>query len=276
MPTENPLLDDEAVLKFVVRGYHLVHPDLPAKLNEKVYSACSALAENPGNGIYTAVPELREVYEHPSVQGALASLLGTDYRMNAHRHLHTTPAHYLHSQNWHQDSTNVRHHQIQTVLAMYYPQEVTPESGPTVILPASHFRNAPTDRMASYANIRGQLFLNVPAGTVAIVHYDIWHAGTLNRSDNPRHMLKFLFDRRSEPLTPSWNHNPNLSSDAVQNRIMEMAGPPIGYCSDFYKEWQLRRNMWDWLCGKRQNLTPGGFKELLGQDAESEQKENTV
>ena len=250
MSSENLLLDDDAVLKFVARGYHLVHPELPVGLNERICSACSALTENPGNGIYAAVPELQEVYQHPVVRGALASLLGTDYRMNAHRHLHSTPPRYLQSQNWHQDSTNLRHHQIRTVLAMYYPQEVTPENGPTVILPASHFRNAPTDRMASYANIRGQVFLNVPAGTVAIVHYDIWHAGTLNRSENPRHMLKFLFDRRTEPLAPSWNHDPNLSSDVVQNGIMEMTGPPLGYSSDFYKEWQLRRDMWDWLCGK--------------------------
>lgn len=274
MSLEKQLLSDEEVLRFVVRGYHLVQPDLPAELHARIYSACSQLSQNPGNGIYDAIPELREVYEHPNVRGALASLLGSDYRMNAHRHLHTTPANHLFSQGWHQDGTNVRHHQVRTVLAMYYPQEVTPENGPTVILPASHFRNAPTDRMASYANIRGQLFLNVPAGTVAIVHYDIWHAGTLNRSANPRHMLKFLFDRRSEPLEPSWNHAPNFSPDLVQSQIMEMAGPPLGYCSDFYKEWQLRREMWDWLCGKSQNLAAGGFKDMLGQDQEQEREES--
>lgn len=263
MTRKDYLLTDAQVMRFVNHGYHLVELDLPADLNETIYEACSALDKNPGNGIYDAVPELREVYEHPKVQGALVSLLGEDMQMNAHRHLHTTPANHLRSQGWHQDGTNVRHHQIRTVLAMYYPQDVTPENGPTVILPGSHFRNAPTDRMATYANIKGQVFLTVKAGTVAITHYDIWHAGTLNRSDRPRHMLKFLFDRKSEPVTPSWDHDPVNGPDIAQKMGREVAGPPDGY-SDYYKEWELRREMWDWLLGKGAPVPAGAFKDMLG------------
>jgi hypothetical protein len=264
MPDRDTLLNDEQVMRFVTRGYHLVELDLPAGLNETIYEACGRLESNPGNGIYDAVPELREVYAHPKVQGALVSLLGEEMRMNAHRHLHTTPARYLHSQNWHQDGTNVRHHQVRTALALYYPQDVTPENGPTVILPGSHFRNAPTDRMAAYANIRGQVFLTVRAGTVAITHYDIWHAATLNRSDRPRHMLKFLFDRRSEPSAPSWNHDPVAGASVAQQLLREMVGPPYGYTSDFYKEWELRREMWDWLLGREARDPAGAFKDMLG------------
>lgn len=258
------LLTDAQVLHFINHGYHLVEPDLPAGLNETIYAACSRLETNPGNGIYDAVPELHEVYTHPRVQGALISLLGEGMRMNAHRHLHTTPAQHLHSQTWHQDGTNVRHHQIRTVLAMYYPQDVTLENGPTVILPGSHFRNAPTDRMATYANIKGQVFLTVKAGTVAITHYDIWHAGTLNRSDRPRHMLKFLFDRTEPPTAPSWNHDPIDGPKIAQQRFGEMVGPPSGYTSDLYKEWQLRKEMWDWLTGQGNPVLAGAFKDMLG------------
>src|ERR1041385_7199993 len=103
MAADPPLLDDDAVLRFIAHGYHLLHLDLPSDLNEAIYDACSQLTTNPGNGIYDAVPELHQVYEHPVLQGALISLLGADCRMNAHRHLHTTPAHHLHSQGWHQD-----------------------------------------------------------------------------------------------------------------------------------------------------------------------------
>ncbi len=258
------LLTDAQMMHFVNHGYHLVELDLPPGLNETIYAACNRLESNPGNGIYDAVPELQEVYSHPKVRGALISLLGEDMRMNAHRHLHTTSARQLHSQNWHQDGTNVRHHQIRTVLAMYYPQDVTPESGPTVVLPGSHFRNAPTDRMATYTNIRGQVFLTVKAGTVAITHYDIWHAASLNRSDKPRHMLKFLFDRQSAPSAPSWNHDPVEGPKIAQQLVSEMVGPPSGYTSDLYKEWQLRREMWDWLMGQGAVVHAGAFKDMLG------------
>lgn len=264
MKTEDYLLTDAQVMRFVNYGYHLVEPDLPPGLNESIYEACSRLEQNPGNGIYDAVPALREVYEHPMVRGALVSLLGEDMQMNAHRHLHTTPANHLRSQTWHQDGTNVRHHQIRTVLAMYYPQDVTAENGPTVVLPGSHFRNAPTDRMATYTNIRGQVFLNVKAGTVAITHYDIWHAATLNRSDRPRHMLKFLFDRKAEPLQPSWNHDPIHGPKIAKGMVSEMVGPPTGYTSDLYKEWELRREMWEWLMGQDAHVPAGAFKDMLG------------
>lgn len=264
MKTKDFLLTDAQVMRFVNHGYHLVEPDLPLGLNERIYEACSQLEQNPGNGIYDAVPELREVYEHPMVRGALVSLLGEDMQMNAHRHLHTTPANHLHSQGWHQDGTNVRHHQIRTVLGMYYPQDVTPENGPTVVLPGSHFRNAPTDRMAAYANIKGQVFLTVKAGTVAITHYDIWHAATLNRSDKPRHMLKFLFDRKSEPRQPNWNHDTVNGAKIAQGMVSEMVGPPYGYNSDFYKEWELRREMWNWLMGLDARVPAGAFKDMLG------------
>ena len=264
MKLDDCLLTDDQVMRFAVHGYHLVEPDLPSGLNETIYEACSRLEENPGNGIYDAVPELRLVYEHPMVRGALISLLGNDMTMNAHRHLHTTPANHLHSQTWHQDGTNVRHHQIRTVLAMYYPQDVTADNGPTVVLPGSHFRNAPTDRMATYANIQGQVFLTVNAGTVAITHYDIWHAATLNRSNRPRHMLKFLFDRKSAPAAPSWRHDPGEGARIALRRITEMVGPPYGYNSDYYKEFELRREMWDWLIGVGTKVAAGAFKDMLG------------
>ena len=259
------LLDDTQMMHFINHGYHLVQlDDLGSAFHANVTEECSSNRHDVGNGIYDSLPALRKVYEHPMVLGALVSLLGEEMQMNAHRHLHTTPAHYLNSQTWHQDGTNFRHHQIRNVLAMYYPQEVTPENGPTVILPGSHFRNAPTDRMATYSNIQGQVFLTVKAGTVAITHYDIWHAATLNRSDRPRHMLKFLFDRKSEPVKPSWNHDPVNGTGIAQGLISEMVGPPSGYTSDYYKEWELRNKMWNWLLGQDAQIGARAFMDMLG------------
>lgn len=263
MPSSKFLLTDSQIMDFINRGYLLVETDFPAAFHAEVCTQIERLKDNPGNGILAAVPPLQEVYDHPKVRGALVSLLGADMAMNGHRHLHTTPARHLHSQTWHQDGTNVRHHQIRTVLAMYYPQDVSAEMGPTVILPGSHFRNAPTDRMATYANIKGQVFLTVKAGTVAITHYDIWHAGTLNRTDRPRQMLKFLFDRQSAPAAPSWNHDPTEGPKIARSRFTEMVGPPSGYTSDYYKEWELRKEMWAWLTGAAARVPAGAFKDML-------------
>lgn len=241
------LLDDEQVINFIIRGYHLVEPDLPEGLNEAICAELDALEDNPGDGILDAVPRLHDVYGHPAVRGALVSLLGADYQMHSHRHWHKRPGPcgYLY---WHQDGTNQRHHETRTVLAMYYPHDVTPELGPTIIVPGTHFRNAPTDRMATYLNIRGQVPLTVKAGTVAITHYDLWHAAAANRTDRTRHMLKFLFFRGSEPTAPSWNHDPTEAA-ALTGR--QMTFDPAVPCSqsDQYKQRALRRHMWRHMCG---------------------------
>lgn len=255
------LLTDDQVAAFIALGYHLVEPDLPPHLNESVCEQISKLKSNPGNGILDCVPMLREVYDHPRVRGALISLLGEDYRMNPHRHLHTNmPG--SRSQGWHQDGTNVRHHQVWTVLGMYYPHDVPASMGPTVVMPGTHFRNAPTDRMQTYGNLKGMVALTVKAGTVAITHYDLWHAATRNRTDRPRYMLKFLFDRGTAPKSPSWNHDTATATASARRWITHMIGSQ-GYCSDFYKEWEIRKEMWLWMLGIDERVAQGAFKDML-------------
>jgi hypothetical protein len=261
MPDRDDLLTDEQVLSFITRGYHLVEPDFPEGFNEGVCEAIDHLKGSLGNGIYNAVPALKQVYEHPKVRGALVSLLGEDVTMNGHRHLHTSmPG--SGSQSWHQDGTNVRHHQTWCCLAMYYPHDVAAEMGPTAIMPGTHFRNTPTDLMANYTNIKGTVFLTVKAGTVAITHYDLWHCATLNRTDRRRYMLKFLFDRKTAPTKPTWNHDPATADQTARGKYSEMVGH-LGYGSDYYKEWELRKQMWLWMQGRNETVPAGAFKDML-------------
>jgi hypothetical protein len=241
------LLNDDQIVTFIIRGYHLVETDLGQGFNEAVYEELGQLQTNPGDAIVERVPKLQRVFDHPPVRGALISLLGEDMSMNRHRSCRVNlPG--TRSQSWHQDGLNQRHHQIKTVLAMYYPQEVTADMGPTVLMPGTHFRNAPTDRMATYADFREQVVLTVPAGTVAITHYDIWHAASANRSDRVRYMLKFLFSRGSAPTGPSWCHDPQKAAAALPRLGTEKACA----CSqsDHYKERALRRELWNHLLGK--------------------------
>lgn len=241
------LLTDDEVISFIIRGYHLVHADFPPGFNEAIYEELGQLTDNPGDAILDRVPKLYQVYDHPKVRGALASLLGPDCRMNGHRHCHVNPP-GTRSQGWHQDGTNQRHHQLRTVLAMYYPQDVSADLGPTVILPGTQFRNAPTDRMATYANFRDQVVLTVPAGTVAITHYDLWHAATANRGERTRYMLKFLFSRAGESTAPGWAHDPERAAGLLGRFTFERACQ-CGQ-SDHYKERGLRHEMWRQMLGQ--------------------------
>ena len=195
------------------------------------------------------------IYSHPGVAGALASLLGHDYRMAAHRRCHRNhPG--TRSQQWHQDSLmiptladghgRVPDH-VKSVLAMYYPQDVEPNMGPTALIPGSHLFKAATDRNASHGNFRDQIVATLKAGSVLILHYDIWHAGTANTSDTVRYMVKYLFERESESTEPGWNHD-SANDTRIFERLERDEAAAIQR-SLVGKRNYLRTAMWNNLAG---------------------------
>ena len=134
----------------------------------------------------------------------LYDTLINDYAINDHRHCHKNPS-GSRSQVWHQDSIDGAQIQqrhgtsIKQILMMYYPQDVDDRNGPTAIIPGSHLlSNHSRDRTASQGNFKHQVLGKLNAGSVILLHYDIWHAGTKNVSGKIRYMLKFLFDRTSD------------------------------------------------------------------------------
>lgn len=248
--SDNPiLLTDDEVATFIIRGYLIVEPDLPAGFNEAIIGELEQLPENPGDGVLDAVPALAHVYDEPRVRGALTSLLGEDFQMDAHRHCHRNPS-GSRSQSWHQDGLgNDRRDtdHIRRLLAMYYPQDVAADMGPTALLPGTHMCSAPRDRMATYGNFRDQVVATVRAGSVLLLHYDIWHAGTANSSGRTRYMLKFLFDRGRDGRSPSWDHDPSKSVAMVRRFETEAASPVPR--SELGKLTSLRIKMWNNLAG---------------------------
>ncbi|MDE2726295.1 MAG: hypothetical protein OXI59_23245, partial [Gemmatimonadota bacterium] len=87
------LLTDEQMQQFIRDGYLILHPDFPEGFHEKVYKRIDESFEknsgrNPGNNLLPAVPELQDVWDHPIVHGAFSSILGPDYYLHLHRHVH--------------------------------------------------------------------------------------------------------------------------------------------------------------------------------------------
>ena len=76
------------------------------------------------------LPELTEVVRSPSVAGALESVLGPGYAMHPHRALHTSGSG---DQQFHKDGHHLpmRSHRARFIMAMYYPEKVTEDMGPT-------------------------------------------------------------------------------------------------------------------------------------------------
>ena len=200
------LLDDSAVQRYIVDGHLAICPTLPADYHPALKAQLDALIErdgNPGNDLIERIPDLARLFADPAVAGALQSLLGPDYLVHPHRHCHHNTQ-GSGGQNMHQDSyeddQNVRHHRTRWGMAFYYPQDTPVELGPTGIIPGSHYHNGdPAD------DLPGEVPLTGEAGTVVLVHYDLWHRAMPNSTERPRYMVKFLFTRLQEPNGPSWD-----------------------------------------------------------------------
>ena len=145
------LLDDAAMRRFIVDGYLQVQADIPAKIHDRIRSRIDAVLAgkgNPGDDILPHVPEIGQVFDSPSVRGALTSLLGPGYAIHPHRHCHDLGPGGS-GQHWHKDDyvgdRNVRHHRFRWVMAFYYPQDVSADMGPTAVVPGRQFYNTVYD-----------------------------------------------------------------------------------------------------------------------------------
>ena len=245
------LLNDEEVQRFISQGYMLVRADFAAPVHQTVRDRLEEVFEkegNVGNNILPRIPQIRQVFGHPRVRGALTSLLGPDYTMNPHRHCHLNPPGSP-GQSWHKDcyvfDHNMRQPRFHWLLALYYPQDVSEDMGPTGILPGRQYYNEVSNPDAKKST-EEPLGLCGEAGTIALVNFDAWHRAMANVSEKKRYMLKFQFARLEEPHQPSWN----LSSATWE--------PPV---DDPDREVSL--DVWRWMCGE----AASGEREKLNGEA---------
>ena len=233
MIDETHLLDDNQMREFIVNGYLIVKTDLPRDYHDAMYETTNTVFEkegNPGNNLLPRIPEIQEVFDDPTVCGALTSLLGADYYMQPHRHPHINQPGSK-GQNLHQDGGKRWTHRTRRLLVFYYPQDTPEKLGPTSIVPGSHYFCTPEG-----AKSRDELPLSGDAGTVTVANYDLWHRAMPNRTDKPRYMMKFLSARMSEPDSPSWN----------SSRSDWLNGTPIGSP----EHQAMFKHVWDWHHGK--------------------------
>ena len=253
------LLTDAQVQAYLTNGYITVQTAHPPVLHQNIHRQIETLFAtegNPGNDILPKVPDLYQILQDPAIDGALQSLLGPSYLIHPHRHCHHNPS-GSQGQGMHQDSyendQNVRHHRTRWTMAFYYPQDVSLDMGPTAILPATQYYNS-----SKQAYEREEQPLCGRAGTVTIVHYDLWHRAMPNASDRDRFMVKFLFTRMGEPQAPSWDHRDGTWQ-------AEGTDPPAGLC----------RCAWDWMRGSdgpiaRPATALDELRRALDADAEAE------
>ncbi len=237
-PNNSGKLTDTQMRDFIVNGHLTIRTDLPRSFHETIYRKTqeyTAKEGNLGNNILPRVPELQAVFEDPAVRGAFTSILGENYAMHSHRHPHQNRPH-SDGQGFHKDSywgyQKVRHHCPRWAMAFYYPQDAPVEIGPSAVLPGTQYYNT---RITEGND--GELALSGEAGTLTIIHFDLWHRAMANQTDKTRYMMKFQFTRMDPPQTPEWQvTDPNWTLEESDPSIPTHQGA-----------W---RHIWNWVAGE--------------------------
>ena len=238
---ESNLFSDEQMRDFIVNGYVTVKTGLPRSVHETIYRKTQETTEtegNLGNNILPRVPELQAVFEDPAVRGAFTSILGENYVMHSHRHPHRNGPHSG-GQGFHKDSywghEKVRHHRPRWAMAFYYPQDTPVEIGPSAVLSGTQYYS---HRITEDND--GEIALSGEAGTVSIIHFDLWHRAMANQTDKTRYMMKFQFIRLDEPQQPEWNvEDSEWNSQGFDENVNPSAK----------KHENAWRQIWQWMTG---------------------------
>ena len=133
-----------------------------------------------------------------------------------------------------------------------------------MILPGSHCRAVDREAIAHYGDILGQVSLTVPAGTVALTRYGIWHKAGPKTSSTRRGMIKFSYHRTAPPER-DWV--------TASDEIPEYADRPrLPYVTEVesYRDRVRRIRTWRWLCGQEpegstRRMRPRTLAEAVGK-----------
>ncbi|WP_405868980.1 phytanoyl-CoA dioxygenase family protein [Streptomyces sp. NBC_01515] len=198
MNTSKELLTSVQMARFVAHGFLRMDALVPPDMNDEAIGVLDRGVPpvpygTPVDHAFAEGSFARRLIELPQIAGALRSLVGTSPTVDHHA-VHIREPHGGEAQPLHADAIIDIRPDAFDVQLMYYPQAVTETMGGTLCVPGSHLRRTNETDTGRYQNLRGQVRLTCPAGTVVLLHHGIWHGGRRNDSGVPRYMFKIRFN----------------------------------------------------------------------------------
>ena len=234
-----PTMDDTQVMEFVFNGFVIAE----AAVDDDINRQCEDLPRGGLDEFVQTRKFRRGVFLNPKVAGIVRSLLGENFIVPTHAHHHLYAG--LHAgQTWHSDGITEVGYGVTHLQCYYYPQAVQMEDGPTMVLPGSAFRLVDREAIAHYRDIMGQLSLTVPAGTVVLPRYGIWHKAGPKFNSRRRGMIKFSYFRTASP-TRDW-----IGADEPAPRYQNSHRHPDVTEIEAYRDQRRCAQTWTWLCGQ--------------------------
>jgi hypothetical protein len=264
------LLGDKDVMQFLAQGF-LALPvnDLPDGLQQQLFEEAVRNTPEMGgrgggwlsNNCLPMLPKLRDVFTSSVVHGALVSLLGEDYSINNHRHMHHSSINSEQSMHKDEQRWPAEHHRLRSVIIFYVPGGCSLEMGPTAIVPGAHLLSRDcgdwgelageikeSGTATTLAPTLREIKLTAPkgVGTAVLLHHSMFHRGTARLVDdetgepideNVRPMFKFIFTRCREPTAPDWNSQ-GAPAESMDWRSL-VSEPAMAPALQSLWEWQV-------------------------------------
>ena len=243
-------LTDSEVLEFCRTGILALEGVIPDSTNQWVFEYVEdKCAHDPQltdtNALLGEERFIEEVLLHPRVSGAVRSLLGRQYQLPDWIADHRLDG-PRDAKSWHIDSGSKFERHLKLLQIFYYPQEATPERGPTLFLPGSHLVPVAREQLDHFGNLAGQVMTSAPAGSVFLTAYSIWHRQPPKKSADVRNLLKWEAWRTMPP-----------QRDWIREDDFNFATANFAYSNEYFsgpsQGWQsvLRiSELFMWLCGK--------------------------
>lgn len=162
-----------------------------------------------GPGSYTGIRRLADlvnkgsvfdrIYTHPILLAAAYHIIQRPFKLvslNGHDPLPSGGQQRLHSDFG--GSRDGRGHQTN---ALWMLDDLTPENGPTRVVPGSHrWTHFPKDEMDDLlASHPDEVYITGLAGSVGFFNGQIWHGSTTNRTNQTRRVYHCAFTARENP-----------------------------------------------------------------------------
>ncbi|MCJ8330551.1 MAG: phytanoyl-CoA dioxygenase family protein [Lentisphaeria bacterium] len=246
MPSEipydcEPTLTDSQVIEFCRDGYIILDGVVDPETNQK---AVAFLDENPEWNSTKICREdffIDNVLKNPAAAGVARSLMGKDFLLPTLMMNHRAECPRADLGHWHRDGGVQFKNELNYLLIFYLPEETPKELGPPDILPGSQYIEMKHTYMRHYGNIKGTLATPCSAGTIIIMHHNIWHRSTVSTRTGIRNMLKYEY-RRTTPPKRDWIVEADLD---IRTKNFRMK-------NSFMESWQDCQTVAElflWLCG---------------------------
>ena len=244
----NPTLSDQEIFEFCLKGYLLLEGVVENEVNQRMMAFVKAHSGPQPLQLFSEDWFVDGVFKNPQATGAIRSLLGANFKLPQNLCNHRAPC-PAPAQGWHRDGGTIYTSRLDYLQVFYYPQDTPKETGPTEVIPGSHFMRAKANYMGHIRSVKFAQSTAAPAGSIFITVYSIWHRKGKSTGTGFRNLFKYNYWRTANPCR-DWIIDPSF----------DFSWPNIGVEPHFEqtKCSIAAAEMFAWLCGEAYEHLGGG------------------